>query len=472
MLLRLRAMSWAALSSVGVALASLPLTATVAEAQGTETTVGTPPQRLADAGANVTPASQDPLIVQVDEAIRLNGQRYLTANYHSPWQIFHGMLAYRQDFLLKVGEQKMSAIEWIATADPRFDNLPLFDVSAEGVKFHTYTRPYAFEGHPSQTLALLSESRLPVDFKFRASGRDVTISDLLQSSLRDVNTREETTWVLWALINYYDVDTQWTNRYGQAWNMEALVRNEVAAHTPTRPCGGNHNLFALSRARDKYVATGRPLRGVWLEADQKIRQYVEYARSMQNADGSFSSNFYKGPGYSADMNTRFNTTGHTMEFLSVGLPDNRLNEPWVRKAVDVLSKELIVHRRASVDCGPLYHSLNALKIYRDRVQPPQPQELAAVTPEVPKVEVTEAGRPAGVSATPLPVEASALKPEPTTTAATASETSTAVVTPMKGAMPKSAILDAAAPHLPANLTPARTSRSEDPASALSPLNSR
>lgn len=355
--------AWAQPAAATAGAPSLLLDAKPSEAQPV------PEAKPAEVVPPVVAQPADPLLDQVEEAIRVNGQRFLTANYHSPWQIFHGVLAYRRDFELKLGDKKIGAIDWIATADPRFDQQPLILVSPHGAKFHPFTRAYAFEGHVGQSLALLSESHLPVDFQFSVNGRKVTMGDMLQSLMMETNNREETTWVLWALINYLKVDAAWTNQHGQAWSIEALVQNEVNAHTPSRPCGGNHNLFALSRARDKYLKTGRPLRGVWMEADQKIRQYIELARSMQNSDGSFSSNSYQGPGFERDMNKRFNTTGHTMEFLSVGLPQSRLNEPWVRNAVNVLSHELIVHKKAAVDCGPLYHSLNALIIYRNRLRP-------------------------------------------------------------------------------------------------------
>ena len=438
---------------------------------------GSPPQPLPpDAAATAQPIS-DPLLDQVDEAIRMNGQRFLTANYHSPWQIFHGILAYHQDFQVKLGDQQISAIEWIATAQPRFDNQPLLMLSQHGAKFHPYTRPYAFEGHPGQSLALLSESHLPIDYQLMVEGKPMTLGAVLQNTMMEVNSREETTWVLWALINYFKVDAQWTNQWGQQWSIEALVQNEVNAHTPTRPCGGNHNLYVLSRARDKYLATGRPLRGVWFEADQKIRQYIELARSMQNPDGSFSSNFYKGPGFEYDMNKRFNTTGHTMEFLSVGLPDNRLNEPWVRNAVNLLSRELIQHRKAPVDCGPLYHSLNALRIYRDRVRPPmqvaavepapaaaeKPEmKTAATTPTAPVVTDTLAATPANSS--PAAVVAKVVTPTPSPTV-TPLPTPVPATTPVTVTPP--AMVDTTAPMLP-SVTPAAVE--SQPASALKPVN--
>ncbi|HET6425634.1 MAG TPA: hypothetical protein VFG20_18235, partial [Planctomycetaceae bacterium] len=294
---------------------------------------------------------------------------------------FHGLLAYRQDFKVRVGTEKMPAIEWVATMEPQFDRQPLLLKTQHGAKFHPFTRPYAFEGHPSQTLALMSESKLPLDYKFKIGNETVTISDFLNSTMMEVNPREEITWVLWALINYVKVDTQWVNQWGQAWSIESLVQHQVRARVEGGPCGGNHGLFVLVRARDKYLADGRPLRGVWLEADQKIQRYVQIARSLQNQDGSFSSEFYEGRGHSRDMNERFNTTGHTFEFLSIGLTNAQLNEPWVRSAATVLANELYQHRRAQPDCGPLYHSLNALMNYRDRLRPPQPA-VAVTTPTV------------------------------------------------------------------------------------------
>lgn len=333
------------------------------------------------------PVTEDPLLTQIDLAIQANSQRYLVANSNSPWQIFHGLLAYRKDFQVRVGNQKMSAIDWVATMEPQFDRLPLLLKTQHGAKFHPFTRPWAFEGHPAQMLALMSESHLPVDFKIKIGAEEVTIGDFLHNAMMEVNTREEITWVLWSLINYVKVDSQWVNQWGQPWSIEQLVQHQVRAKVEGGPCGGNHGLFVLVRARDKYLAAGRPLRGVWLEADQKIQRYIQIARSLQNPDGSFSNEFYEGRGFSRDMNERFDTTGHTFEFLSIGLSDAQLNEPWVRSAAMVLANELYQHRRAQPSCGPMYHSLNALMNYRNRLRPPQPVVAAVAPPTVPTTPV-------------------------------------------------------------------------------------
>lgn len=316
-------------------------------------------------------ATADPFLEQLELAISVTSRRYLTANTHSPWQIFHGILALKKDFLLKVDDQKVSAIEWIATSNPKWDNEPWLQVTEFGGRFHKFTRAYAFEGHPSQSLALLSQSNLPPSFVFKAGDREITIHDIIRNTMMEVNDKEEITWVLWALNNYLKPEARWQNKTGEPWSIERLVQIQVDANVNNGACGGNHGLFALARARDKAARGGKQLRGAWLQADHKVKQYLEFARVLQNSDGSFSANFYEGPEFSKDLNSRLNTTGHTLEFVVNGLPTERLNEQWVRNAVWRLSKDLADNRHQQADCGPLYHSLNALITYRDRIKPPE-----------------------------------------------------------------------------------------------------
>jgi len=351
---------------------------------------------MAPVSTPATPAA-DPFLTQLDLAIEVSSRRYLRANEHSPWQIFHGLLALQQNFQLVLANRKVNAIEWIATSEPRFDNQPLLMKTQFGGKFHPFTRPYAFEGHPAQFLALLSQSDLPVGYKFKVGNDHITIGDIINNTMKEVNTREEVTWVLWGLQHYLKPDTQWVNQHNEPWSIERLVQIETASPVVGAPCGGNHRLFALTRARDKHLKHGGKLAGNWLQADHKIRQHIELARSLQNYDGTFSAKFYETSGHTTDLNQRFNTTGHTMEFLSISLPDSRLNEQWVRNAVTALSNDLVVNRQRQIDCGPLYHTLNSLIIYRGRLRALQP---SVTPPAAPQAQV--AGQPAqpGTTSTP------------------------------------------------------------------------
>jgi hypothetical protein len=330
--------------------------------------------------------SEDQFRTILNQAIEVTSKRYLTANAHSPWQIFHSILALHETCQLRLGNEKVNAIEWLSTAEPQFNKQPWMFLTPHGAKFQPYNNIlYHFEGHPGQFLALLSESNLPLDHEFKVEGKVVTLNDVVNNTMKEVNSREEVTWVLWALQHHLKPDAVWVNQANETWSIEKLVQMETAHPVVGAPCGGNHRLFALTRARDKYLKTGERLRGVWLEADQKIKKHIEIARSLQNRDGSFSGDWYRGPQHTSDLNQRFNTTGHTMEFLAISLPDARLNEPWVRNAVWMLANELIYYKNNEITAGPLFHTLDALILYRNRIRSKTPAETPDPSKPAPQI---------------------------------------------------------------------------------------
>jgi hypothetical protein len=338
------------------------------------------------------PSPADPLAAQVDEAIRVNSRRFLETDVQTPWQIIHGLLAYRRDYLLKQHGNRVNAMEWIASG-PTFHGQPWFEKTPYGAHAHPYNgHPYEFQGHPCQFLACMTMCDLPLDFKFKAAGDEtITLNDLIHGAQAEVNDREEVTWVLWFLAHYLDSDAQWTNKDGEPWSMERLVQVEIGKTVTASACGGAHGLFALAYSRNGYLASGRPLYGPWLEADQKVRRHVEIARMYQNPDGTFSSNSFQGPGHSDDFEKRFGTTGHILEFLDVALPKSRLSEDWVRRAVATLADELIQKRLAPCECGALYHAIDGLTIYRTRVWPELDPARKTQTTAKPVVESTPGG---------------------------------------------------------------------------------
>lgn len=400
-------------------------------------------------------AAVDQFQAQLDLAIEVSSRRYLRANEHSPWQIFHGLLALKQDFQLVLGGKKVNAIEWIATSEPRFDNQPLLMKTPFGGKFHSFTRPYAFEGHPAQFLALLSQSDLPLGYKFKVGTDFITVGDIINNTMKEVNTREEVTWVLWGLQHYLKPDTQWVNQHNEPWSIERLVQIETAAPVVGAPCGGNHRLFALTRARDKHLKYGGKLTGNWQQADYKIRQHIEVARSLQNYDGTFSKMFYETSGHTTDLNQRFNTTGHTMEFLSIALPDSRLNEQWVRNAVMALSNDLVVNRQRQIDCGPLYHTLNSLIIYRSRLRALQPTPTPVAAPQA---EV--ASQPGSLGVKPAPAQALGVAPMPLPDASSL-VLETKPVSAKPGLADKPVTLNPPLPPVAANPMPVKENPSEE-----------
>ncbi len=311
----------------------------------------------------------DPMLQLINEAIDVSGRRFLTADVHTPWQIIHGLLAYRQNFVLKTTDgRKINALEW-ASSGVTFQGESLFQKTPHGGQAHPFKHPYWFEGHPTQFMAYLTMCRLPTTHVFKtADGQAVTVGDIINNAKMDVNREEEMTWTLWALAHYLEPDAQWVNKKGELWSMEELVRIETASKVYDGPCGGTHGLFALSYIRNSYLQTRQPLRGVWLEADQKIQRFILEARSLQNSDGSFSIHFFKGPGYSNEFNARITSSGHMLEWLMVALPQSRLQEDWIQNGLRCLAQDLINNRHQNAECGPLYHAVDGLQIYRERMQ--------------------------------------------------------------------------------------------------------
>lgn len=324
------------------------------------------------APVSVVEPPMDPLLKLATEAVEISSRRYLTADVHTPWQVIHGLLAYRQDFQLKSqdGTKKINALEW-ASSGVTFRGESLFQRTPFGGRAHPFIQAYWFEGHPTQFMAYLTMCRLPTTYEFKtASGESVTVQDIINNAKMEV-TRDphvEMTWTLWALAHYLEPTAQWVNKNGEPWSMEELLRVELRNTIYDAPCGGTHSLFAIAYARNAHLQSRQPLRGIWLEADQKIQRFIAEAKTLQNPDGSFSIHFFKGHGQSTDFNTRITSSGHMIEWLMVALPQSRLSEPWIQNGIRCLAQDLIDNRQLNAECGPLYHAVDGLQIYRERMQ--------------------------------------------------------------------------------------------------------
>ncbi|MFQ5732277.1 MAG: hypothetical protein ACE5KM_10020 [Planctomycetaceae bacterium] len=312
--------------------------------------------------------NDDPLLKQVRLAIETTTKRYLTAGVHTPWQIMHGILAYRGDYEIRdaTGKRRIDAVAWMSNG-PQHNRRDWFLKTRYGARPHPYTTDYIFEGHPNQFLAMMAMAGFPRDHKLKAGKTTITVQDLVNHAKKEITTQDEVTWSLWALSHYLGPDATWTNKYGESWSVEYLASRQTQSPAVKGACGGTHGLFALAFARKAYLKTGRPLRGVWLQADVRIKRHVEIARSLQNGDGSFSSQYFQGRGYSRNFETRLSTSGHMLEFLALSVTDGQLKEDWFRKGVAAVAKDLIDNKYKAAEPGALYHALDGLMIYRQRV---------------------------------------------------------------------------------------------------------
>ena len=88
---------------------------------------------------------------------------------------------------------------------------------------------------------------------------------------------------------------------------------------------------------------------------------------LQNPDGSFSTDWFKGRGDNGKPTRKLETTGHMLEWLVYSLPKERLQDPRTIRSVDFLASLLLSDPYGNWNIGPQGHSLHALALYDERV---------------------------------------------------------------------------------------------------------
>jgi hypothetical protein len=126
-------------------------------------------------------------------------------------------------------------------------------------------------------------------------------------------------------------------------------------------------MYGLAMALNRHLAQEGKLEGAWAEAQEKIDACMKAAREFQNADGSFSTNYFERPGSSADLAQSLGATGHILEFLAMAMTAEQVREPWMQRAALRLCDILEQTRDIELECGALYHATHGLILYRQRL---------------------------------------------------------------------------------------------------------
>jgi hypothetical protein len=112
---------------------------------------------------------------------------------------------------------------------------------------------------------------------------------------------------------------------------------------------------------------GQPITGQWKRAEDFLDDFVRYTYSLQNRDGSMSTNWFESPEDNGDMKRKVQTTGHMVEFLLTHLPDEELADERLTRAVTFLNNAM---RRIKIDdsaVGYRGHALRSLAMYYRRM---------------------------------------------------------------------------------------------------------
>jgi hypothetical protein len=205
-----------------------------------------------------------------------------------------------------------------------------------------------------------------IDYPLIIDGRRMAVADLVKSEQATCRPGTELTFKLIGLSHYLSTDASWQSDSGQQWDMERLLREELAQPIVGACCGGTHRLTGFAYAVRKREQSGKPMTGQWQRAEAYLDDYHEYTFRLQNADGSFSTNWFARRGEWGDLNRRLNTTGHTLEWLVYSLPEQQLDDPRLVRAVSYLAELMWQYRGHDWQIGSKGHAIHALALYDER----------------------------------------------------------------------------------------------------------
>ena len=278
----------------------------------------------------------------------------------------HWMLAYEVHSRVRQGSPRgkpITTVGWLCFNQPARGRTMLYLNKEDQMRVRVAP---ALQGHTGQLLSILAQSSVSKEYPIRINDRKYTVADLIEIEKRTCYPRTELTFKLISLVHYLELDAEWVNEQGMNWNIPRMIREEMGQPIRTAACGGTHRLNGLALAYKKRIEQGEPVDGEYLKAKNVVDNYRRHTYRLQNSDGSFSTEWFRGRGAEQDIDRRLKTTGHTLEWLLYAATEKELKNGRTARAANYLVTLLYNNRTHQWDNGILGHGLHALLLY-DRI---------------------------------------------------------------------------------------------------------
>lgn len=242
---------------------------------------------------------------------------------------------------------------------------------------------YGVQERPSQLLAVLALARVNSDYPMRV-GEDVrNVADLVEHEKLGCRSNADLSLTLTGLAYYVDDDATWTNSLGEEWSVERIVQQELAGELRNVVAGETDRVMGLGYLLSRRATREQPIEGQFLRAKTFIDQYHDYVLKHQNSDGSWGIRRVSGGSTTYDSAQQLHATGRVLEWLAVSLPEDRLEDAGVVRAVAYLDNLLAngryrhdLNSYSTQQIGSVMHALHALAVYDERVFEPSDPEPA------------------------------------------------------------------------------------------------
>ncbi len=311
------------------------------------------------------------LRTEINQLLRYYMQHPETTARRSPWAVMHAILPYGVEAELSAGNRRVNAIGWMSY-NGLCKTQRIFQPTKSG--FRTNLGP-GVQGHEGQFLAILAQSKVAPNYPIKVGERGYTVNDLVRLEMATCREKTELTFKLLGLSYYLEPNQRWRDNQGGNWSLEKLVAEELDQPIVGAACGGTHRLMGLTFSLLQRKQAGLPIDGHWERSAQFLNEFVAYAFSLQNPDGSFSTDWFEARANDPNVERKIQTTGHVLEWLIYTLPDDQLQSPPVQKAIGYLMDTLGAEPGRDWPIGPRGHSLRALALYNQRAFGAQPGKL-------------------------------------------------------------------------------------------------
>jgi len=242
---------------------------------------------------------------------------------------------------------------------------------------------YGVQERRSQLLAVLALARVKPDYPMRAGDDIRTVADLVEHEKLNCRSAVDLSLTLIGLAYYVPDDATWENSLGEQWSVERIVREELAREIGNVVAGETDRVMGLGYVLVRRTKRGQPIEGQFLRAKKFIDQYHDYVLKHQNSDGSWAVRRVPGRSTTYDPTQQLHATGRVLEWLAVSLPEERLADARVVRAVTYLNNLLAggqyrsnLKSYSTRQIGSVMHALHGLAVYDQRVFKPAAAEVA------------------------------------------------------------------------------------------------
>jgi len=358
-----------------------PTPAADAQAASELQTAAAPADAKAKVARELTPA-QSALRDRVRHTLAMHRRTPLNTRDNTPSEILPFCMAYGCSAEIAIDQPGGSPINGIAALCWSY---PCGGLELLGLdRGRVFARVgYGHQERPGEFLAMLALSRVPPDYAIRVGKTMKTVADAVETEKLGCRVGGDASLKLvgWS---FYVEEPEWKNDLGETWSIARLLDEEIDRPTAS-PEETLDRLLGLGYAVSRSGRSGALSQAPFSRASKYVADFQAFALKTQNSDGSWGP-LFPAAGVGADPSSQLRATGRVLEWLALTLPENRLDDAQVIRAVECVNRLLGGGRfqwnaqaTSLRDFDAMGRALHALVIYDQRVfQPadPPPAEAA------------------------------------------------------------------------------------------------